>query len=127
MNSCCFVGKLIKDPELRYLPNGTATCTFTISVYNPFAKGDYKSDLINIVAWSKTAEACANHLKKSSLCSVEARYSPRSYENNEGRKVHVHEFTASNVRFLDGKPSEHQDPFQDDGKPIDISESDLPF
>lgn len=127
MNSCCFVGKLIKEPELRYLPNGTATCTFTLSVYNPFAKGEYKSDLVNIVTWSKTAEVCANALRKGSMCSTEARYSPRSYENNEGRKVHIHEFTANNVRFLD-KPSNQNgsDPFIDDGQPIDISDS-LPF
>lgn len=130
MNSCNFVGKLINDPSLRYTQNGVACTTFTISVYNPFAKGDYKSDLVNIVVWQKSAEACANHLKKSSMCSVTARYSPRSYDNNEGRKVWVHEFTASDVRFLDGKSETKQDnhdPFTDDGRPIDVDPDQLPF
>lgn len=131
MNSCNFVGKLIKDVELRYTSTGTATASFTISVYNPFAKGEFKNDLVNVVVWQKTAEACANHLKKGSLCSVETRYSPRSYDNNEGKKVYVHEFTANNVRFLDKREGTQLESQQgqefDSGKPVDISDDDLPF
>jgi single-strand DNA-binding protein len=127
MNVCCFVGKLIKEPEIRYLSSGVATCSFAISVY-PFAQGEYKSDLVNIVAWRKQAEWASENLRKGSMVSIEARYSPRSYDNNEGRKVHIHEFTANNIRSLErGERQEQRDPFQDDGKPIDISDDDLPF
>jgi single-strand DNA-binding protein len=132
MNTCCFVGKVIKDVETRYTPNGTCTASFTLSVYNPFARGEYKSDLVNVVAWGKQAELCNERLSKGAQVAVTTRYSPRSYDGNDGTKKYVHEFTIEQVRFLDSGNREEQartnhDPFQDDGKPIDISDDDLPF
>lgn len=129
MNNCSFVGKLIKDVELRYLNTGTATASFTISVYNPYSKGEFKSDLVNIVAWAKTAEICADKLRKGSQVAITARYSPRSYDNNEGRKIHIHEFTATDVRFLD-RPNTATTESPDSAQyaePVDISEDSLPF
>jgi single-strand DNA-binding protein len=128
MNSCNFVGKLIKDVELRYTESGKATASLTVAVYNPFARGEFKNDLVTIITWQKTAELCADKLSKGSLISVKARYSPRSYDNNEGKKVWVSEFTSDQIGFLDPRPAEPQkDPFVDDGKPVDISSDDLPW
>ena len=145
MNNCTFVGKLIANPELRYLPEGTPVTSFTLSVYDPFAKGEYKSILVNVVAWRKQAEVCADRLIKGSQVAVAVRYSPRSYDGNDGKKVYVHEFTVNDVRFLDSgnrsetssnnsnnsgssnrSSSQKNDPFIREGA-IDISDDDLPF
>lgn len=133
MNQVGLVGRLTRDPELRYTPSGVATTTFTLAVENPFAKQDPKADFLNIVTWKQTAEACANYLLKGRLCSVEGRIATRKYEK-DGRTVYVTEIIANNVRFLErgekrenGGDSPANDPFKDDGKPIDISDDDLPF
>lgn len=136
MNIAALVGRLTRDPDLRYTPSGVATCTFSIAVEDPFAKTDPKADFIPIVTWKQQAEACANYLRKGSQCSVEGRIKTRNYENKEGNRVYVTEILANNVRFLEPKKNgeqqssqqqEKRDPFQDDGKPIDISDDDLPF
>lgn len=132
MNVVALVGRLTRDPELRYTPSGVATTSFTLAVDDPFAKGEKKADFINIVTWKQTAEACANYLKKGKLCSVEGRISTRNYEK-DGRKIYVTEIQANNVRFLEKsengqqQSSNKQDPFADEGKPLDISDDDLPF
>ena len=133
MNVVALVGRLTRDPELRYTHSGVATTTFTLAVDDPFAKGEKKADFINIVTWKQTAEACANYLRKGRLCSVEGRISTRNYEK-DGRKVYVTEIMANNVRFLEKaegsgnreQVSQHQNPFPD-AQPIDISDDDLPF
>lgn len=138
MNVAALVGRLTKDPQLRYTPSGVACCTFTLAVDNPFSKdNDNKADFLPIVVWRQAAEASANYLKKGRLCAVEGRISTRNYENNEGKRVYVTEIIASNVRFLESArndqqgnnapPTGNNDPFQGDGKPIDISDDDLPF
>lgn len=131
MNQVGLVGRLVKDPELRYTSNGTATCSFTLAVDDPFSKGEKKADFISIVTWKQSAEACANYLRKGRLCSVEGRISTRNYDNNEGKRVYVTEVIASNVRFLEKAEGQQQpnkqDPFIDDGKPLNISDDDLPF
>lgn len=133
MNQVGLVGRLVRDPELRYTASGTATCSFTLAVNDPYAKGDKKADFIAIVTWKQAAEACANYLRKGKLRSVEGRISTRNYDK-DGRKVYVTEIIASNVRFLERsegqqtqQQGEQQDPFIDDGKPLDISDDDLPF
>jgi single-strand DNA-binding protein len=131
MNVVALVGRLTKDPELRYTSTGTAVTSFTLAVDDPYAKGDKKADFLNIVTWKQTAEACANYLKKGRMCAVEGRMSTRNYDNNEGKKVYVTEVVANNVRFLEkAEGSQQRDntpPPLEDGKPIDISDDDLPF
>lgn len=134
MNIVALVGRLTRDPEFRYTNSGIATCAFTLAVDDPFAKGEKKADFINVVAWRQTAEACANYLRKGKMVAVEGRWSTRNYDGNDGKKVYVNECVANNVKFLE--KSEHggqnlerqqQDPFNGAGKPIDISDDDLPF
>jgi single-strand DNA-binding protein len=130
MNVVGLVGRLTRDPELRYTPAGVATCSFTIAVEDPFAKQDPKADFIPIVTWKQTAEACANFLKKGRLCSVEGRIKTRNYEK-DGRKVYVTEILANGVRFLEkadnGAPRDNTPPPLNDAPPMDISDDDLPF
>lgn len=141
LNRVILIGRLTKDPELRYTPTGVAVCQFNLAVDRPFQNnGEKEADFIPVVVWRQLAETCANYLRKGRLTAVEGRIQVRSYENNEGKKVYVTEVIADNVRFLESAPKTEggqqlgsksersaKDPFQDDGKPIDISDDDLPF
>jgi single-strand DNA-binding protein len=145
LNRVILVGNLTRDPELRYTSNGgVAVVRFTVAVNRKFTnqQGEREADFINIVAWRALAENCGNYLKKGSLVAIEGRIQTRSYENQEGRTVYVTEVVADDVRFLSsrnrtqsqyGQPeNDHSkgmmdDPFADDGSPIDISDDDLPF
>ena len=135
MNRVILIGRLTRDPDMRYLPNGTAVTSFTLAVDRPFTNGngEREADFINIVTWRQLAEVCANYLRKGRLCAVEGRIQVRHYDNNEGRRVYVTEVVADNVRFLE-RPKENSenrgrndDPFGDVGKPLDIGPEDLPF
>lgn len=137
LNRVVLIGRLTKDPELRYTPSGVACTQFTLAVDRAFkSEGQQDADFIPVVTWRQSAEACANYLRKGRLTAVEGRIQTRNYENNEGRRVYVTEVIADNVRFLErGRDNSEQsqqqnnngDPFKDDGKPIDISDDDLPF
>jgi single-strand DNA-binding protein len=139
LNRVILIGRLTKDPELRYTPAGVAVTQFTLAVDRTVASGKEKeADFINIVTWRQLAETCANYLRKGRLTAVEGRIQVRNYDNNEGKRVYVTEVIADNVRFLESSGSgnseqsskqqrSQQDPFVDDGKPIDISDDDLPF
>lgn len=150
LNRVILIGRLTRDPELRYTPSGVAVSQFTLAVDRPFTnqQGEREADFINIVTWRRLAETCANYLSKGRLAAVEGRIQVRNYENNEGRRVYVTEIVADNVRFLEppsgtsgqSRPPEsrandyapdsyddNRDPFSDDGKPVDISDDDLPF
>ncbi|MDN4069974.1 single-stranded DNA-binding protein [Paenibacillus vini] len=137
LNRVILIGRLTRDPELRYTPSGVATTGFTLAVDRPFTSqgGEREADFIQVVTWRQLAETCANYLKKGRLTAVEGRIQVRNYENNEGKRVYVTEVIADNVRFLESSNRESSnrserpdnDPFQDDGKPIDISNDDLPF
>ncbi len=160
LNRVILIGRLTKDPELRYTPSGVAVTQFTIAVDRPFTSqgGEREADFIPVVTWRQLAETCANYLRKGRLTAVEGRIQVRNYENNEGKRVYVTEVIADNVRFLEsnresgtgggGQREEtpfggngggntnrsnnfsrgnQNDPFSDDGKPIDISDDDLPF
>jgi single-strand DNA-binding protein len=143
LNRIILIGRLTRDPEMRYTPSGAACTQFTLAVDRQFtgANGEREADFIPVVTWRQLAETCASYLKKGRLCAVEGRVQTRNYENNEGRRIYVTEVIADNVRFLesqnagnstprDDAPPEGRggrDPFSDDGKPVDISEDDLPF
>ncbi|CCC86335.1 single-stranded DNA-binding protein [Paenibacillus polymyxa] len=145
LNRVILIGRLTKDPELRYTPSGIAVAQFTLAVDRPFANqgGEKEADFIPIVTWRQLAENCANYLRKGRMTAIEGKIQVRNYENNEGKRVYVTEIVADNVRFLESSKREgrnenissnrnsqsnrNYDPFPDDGKPIDISDDDLPF
>lgn len=161
LNRVILIGRLTRDPELRYTPAGVAVTQFTLAVDRPFTSqgGEREADFIPVVTWRQLAETCANYLRKGRLTAVEGRIQVRNYENNEGKRVYVTEVIADNVRFLESNReggagggggtreespfggasgsgnsrgggftrSNQDDPFSDDGKPIDISDDDLPF
>lgn len=138
LNRVILIGRLTKDPELRYTPAGVAVVTYTLAVDRPYGgnEGKKEADFIPIVAWRQLAENCANYLRKGRLAAVEGRMQVRNYDNNEGRRIYITEVIADNVRFLESGNSSNrsestpsgsnQNPY-DNQKPIDISDDDLPF
>ncbi len=103
MNHSILIGRLTKDPDLRYTPNGTAVTTFTIAVDRNNDKKE--ADFIAIVTWSKLAENVANYCAKGKLVAVSGRIQTRNYENSDGKKVYVTEVVANEVKFLEPKGS----------------------
>ena len=103
MNRVVLVGRLTKDPELRYTPNGVPVATFTLAVNRTFSnqQGESEADFINCVVWRKPAENVANFLKKGSLAGVDGRIQTRNYEGQDGKRVYVTEILAESVQFLE--------------------------
>ena len=130
MNHIVIIGRLTKDPELRYTPNGVAVATFTLAVDRPINNdnGEREADFIPIVVWQKLAENCANHLRKGRLVAVEGRLQIRTYEK-DGQNRRIAEVLASEVKFLDyGKKGEKSaDKASDDMDFGEIDLDQLPF
>ncbi|EPJ0643341.1 single-stranded DNA-binding protein, partial [Listeria monocytogenes] len=105
MNRVVLVGRLTKDPDLRYTPAGAAVATFTLAVNRPFknTQGEQEADFINCVVWRKPAENVANFLKKGSMAGVDGRVQTRNYEDKDGKRVFVTEVVAETVQFLEPK------------------------
>ncbi|HHU33202.1 MAG TPA: single-stranded DNA-binding protein [Clostridia bacterium] len=112
LNKVILIGRLTRDPELRYTANGIAVATFTLAVDRPFTnqQGQREADFIRIVVWQKLAEICANNLGKGRLVAVEGRLQVRSYDTAEGQKRQISEVVAENVRFLDWPKDKPQSP-----------------
>jgi single-strand DNA-binding protein len=106
INRVVLVGRLTKDPELKYTPNGIAVATFTLAVNRIFSnqQGEKEADFLNCVVWRKAAENVANFLKKGSLAGVDGRIQVRTYEQ-DGKRQYFTEIVADNVQFLEPKGS----------------------
>lgn len=177
LNRVVLVGRLTRDPDLRYTPNGVAVANFNIAVNRPFTnqQGEREADFINGVVWRRQAENLANFMKKGNLIGVDGRIQTRNYEGQDGKTVYVTEVVAESIQFLETRgasqergpsasgyqqnqnqfqsqnqnqfggqqnqfqPNQNQgqnqnqgspqkeDPFRNNGEPIDISDDDLPF
>lgn len=156
MNKVFLIGRLTRDPELRYTSSNIAVATFSIAVDRNFsnAAGEREADFINIVVWRKQAENVKNYMHKGSQVAIDGRIQTRSYDDSDGKKRYVTEVVADNVQFLDSKGSRDasaptsapeptpydfasqpepkttdvkNDPFADFGNNIEISDDDLPF
>ena len=113
MNNVVLIGRLTRDPELRYLPNtNTANCTFTLAVDKGLSKdkkqeyeqkGWATADFINIAVWGKMAEVVNNFVGKGNLIAINGRLSVRNYEDKQGNKRTWTEVVASNVDFIEWK------------------------
>jgi single-strand DNA-binding protein len=106
MNKVMLIGRLTRDPELRFTAgSGTAVSTFTIAVDRNFKDkdGNKEADFIPVVVWNKRAELVANYLTKGRLVAVSGRIQTRTYEGNDGQKKYVTEVVADEVQFLEKK------------------------
>lgn len=107
MNKVFLIGRLTRDPELRYTGSNTAVATFSLAVNRNFAnqQGEREADFINIVVWRKQAENVKNFLSQGSQVAIDGRIQTRSYDDNNGQKRYVTEVVADNVEFLGSKNS----------------------
>lgn len=104
LNKVVLVGRLTRDAELRFTPNGVAVANFTLAVERKFAKdGKKETDFLNCVIWNKSAEATAQYTAKGLMVAVDGEIHTRSYDNKEGVKVYVTEVVCDNIKFLEYK------------------------
>ena len=157
MNKVFLIGRLTRDPELRYTGSNTPVATFSIAINRNFTNsaGEREADFINIVVWRKQAENVKNYLQQGSQVAIDGRIQTRNYEDKEGQKRYVTEVVADNVEFLGSKNSANNsnskkdneeptpydfgdkdepkgtdvesNPFADFGSSIEISDDELPF
>lgn len=156
MNKVFLIGRLTRDPELRYTGSNIAVATFSLAVNRNYTSqsGEREADFINIVVWRKQAENVKNYLSQGSQVAIDGRIQTRSYDDSEGNKRYVTEVVADNVEFLGTKGSNNSvssgpskeptpydfgkepeskgtdvdsNPFADFGSSIEISDDELPF
>jgi len=107
LNKAFLMGRLTRDPELRYTQAGVAVCTFTLAVDRRMAKD--KTDFLEIVAWRKTAEFCGQYFTKGSRVVVIGPIQTRTWEDDNGQKRKKTEIIAEEVHFADSKRQANDD------------------
>ena len=150
MNKVFLVGRLTRDPELRYSASNLATMRCAIAVDRQFVReGEERgADFINIVAFGNRAETMSKYLTKGSQIAIDGRIQTGSYDGADGKKVYTTDVIIENFQFLDSKGSRNMDnvdtptdeipnndtttgdssdPFADFGAKIEVSDSELPF
>ncbi|MBC6382382.1 single-stranded DNA-binding protein [Lactiplantibacillus plantarum] len=152
INRSVLVGRLTRDPELRYTNGGAAVATFTIAVNRQFTNqnGEREADFISCVIWRKAAENLTNFTHKGSLIGIDGHIQTRNYENQQGTRIYVTEVVVDNFSLLESRAeSEHhqsansnghssnnsnnrkydnnQSQYGNNGGQIDITDNDLPF
>lgn len=105
MNKVMLTGRLSKDPEVRYTPNGRVVCQFVVAVDRPFVGEDGKreADFIACVIWGKQAEFVGNHFVKGKWIETEGRLQIRSYDAKDGSKRYVTEVICDRAGFVGPK------------------------
>ena len=105
MNKVILMGRLTRDPEVRYTTtNNTLVCTFSLAVNKRFARqgSEQTADFINIVAWDKTGEFCSKYFKKGQQVGVIGRLQTRTWDDDKG-KHYITEVVAEETYFADSK------------------------
>lgn len=142
LNNVVLVGRLTKDPELRYTPSNQAVATFTLAVNRRFKNQnrEREADFINCVIWRQNAENFANWGFKGALLGITGVIQTRNFENQQGQRVYVTEVVADSFQLLEFNKQNDQSQTQNHNQqpnfgrnepmqsnPMDISDDDLPF
>ena len=135
MNKAILLGRLVKEPELRYTTSGTAVATFTLAVDRRFQKQgeERQADFIKCIVFNKTAEFVANYFAKGQMMALSGSIQTRTWEDNEGKKRYETEVIADEVYFAESKKSSEnatpKAPAQPkaDFEEVDGNNDDLPF
>lgn len=119
MNNVQLVGRLTKDVELRYTPNGKANARITVAVNRRFKnpQGETEADFISVVLWGQQAEFAANNVVKGNRVSVVGRIQTGSYEGQDGKRVYTTDVVAEQFQPIDWANSEQQQPVQNNTQP----------
>ena len=123
MNKVCLIGRITRDPELRYTSSNIPSVRFTLAVNRTFSNqnGEREADFINIVAWRNQAENVKKYVTKGSLVAVEGRIQTGSYEK-DGQRIYTTDVVADNVQFLESKNQSQNR--QDNVTPSDFANED---
>lgn len=104
LNRVLMMGNLTRDPELRYIPSGSAITSFTVAMNRVYKlqSGEKKEEtsFVRVVVWGRMAEVCGEYLKKGSSVFVEGRLQSRSWDGPDGQKRSTIEVIATNVQFI---------------------------
>lgn len=138
LNKIVIAGRLVRDPELRSTPGGTAVCTICIACdrdYKNKQTGERETDFVNIVMFNQTAEFVSRSFSKGRMIVVDGRLQIRQYTDREGEKRTIAEVVAENVYFGDSKPADGYMPITPDPSRVEMpfkeledeDSGDLPF
>lgn len=130
INNVVLVGRLTRDPELRYTQSNTAVATFNMAVNRNFKaqNGEYEADFINCVMWRQSAENLSNWAKKGMLLAIVGRIQTRNYEGNDGKRVYITEVVAESFRLLESREKQNQASMDQQMPPgYEVNEDNLPF
>ena len=126
MNKAIEIGRLTRDPDVRYTDGGTSIARFTLAVDRRFKKpGEQEADFISCIAFGKTAEFIEKYFHQGSKIVVEGRIQTGSYTNKDGQKVYTTDVVVENVEFGESKGSGAVS--QPDGSRPDPSQASSPF
>ncbi|MBM7704015.1 single-stranded DNA-binding protein [Metabacillus iocasae] len=105
INQLVLVGRLTKNPELRYTNEGTPFATITLAVSRHYRnqEGEVEADFVNVTLWRKTAENTVSYCKKGAVVGVTGKVQSRSFENQQQQRVYVTDIVADYVKFLSNK------------------------
>ena len=119
MNKVVLIGRLTRDPELRYTGNNTPVASFSLAVNRNYSnqQGEREADFINIVVWRKQAENVKNYLTQGSQVAIDGRLQTRTYDDQNGQRRYITEVIADNVEFLSTKNSNADGAADDGAKP----------
>lgn len=124
LNKVLLIGNLTRDPELRYVPSGTAVATFTIAVNRVYTSqaGEKKEEtsFVRVVVWGRRAEVCGEYLRKGSPVFIEGRLQSRNWETQDGQKRSTIEVIADNVQFLRGAEKTQGAPGKTEAPPEEV-------
>lgn len=113
LNRVFLIGNLTRDPEVRYIPSGTAVANFTLAVNTAYStqSGEKKQEVafIRILVWGRRAEVCGQYLSKGSPVFVEGRLRTRTWQAQDGQNRSTTEVLAASVQFLRGASSKGGD------------------
>ena len=138
INKVILIGRITKDPELKYTGSNIVYCQFSLAVNRQFtnAEGERETDFINCTTWKASAENLAKYVSKGALLGIEGRIEVRNYDDKDGTKKYVTSVVCESVQFLETKkenqevretPKVEKNPFKEAPKEVDIKNDDLPF
>lgn len=116
MNSVVLIGRLVKDPEIKFTKDNKKVARFTLAINRPVRKDkEEQADFPRIVVFGKQAENCEKYLSKGKLAGVEGRIQTGSYKNEDNVTIYTTDIIASRVEFLSpkGKSDEYDDDIPD--------------
>lgn len=126
LNQCNFIGRIGRDPEVRYTASGDPVCNFSLACGEKFkdknGKSQEKTEWVNIVIWGKLAEIAGTYLKKGSLVFISGKLQTRKWTDKDGSEKYTTEIIAREMKMLDGKRDGGSDipapPMTDDSVPF---------